>query len=72
MYSRSVKELFNAALDLPDASARAAFLDRECAADPNLRQRLDALLHAHDDPASVVDRPLVAPAASELTGDFTP
>jgi cysteine sulfinate desulfinase/cysteine desulfurase-like protein len=32
------------------ANARAAFLDRECAGNPTLRQRLEALLAAHDEP----------------------
>ena len=58
---RRVKELFVAALDLPDPHSRQAFLERECATDADLRQRLDVLLKAHDDPASALDRPL-APA----------
>ena len=41
---RRVKALFNAALDLPDAAGRTAFLDRECGDDQELRQRLDELL----------------------------
>jgi WD40 repeat protein/tRNA A-37 threonylcarbamoyl transferase component Bud32 len=35
------------------ANARAAFLDRECAGNPTLRQRLEALLAAHDEPAEL-------------------
>ena len=58
---RRVKELFVAALDLPDPQARQAFLERECGADADLRQRLDVLLRAHDHPASVLDRPLAWP-----------
>ncbi len=57
---RRVKELFVAALELPDPQARQAFLDRECAADTDLRQRLEALLKAHENPASVLERPLAA------------
>ncbi|CAG0989428.1 partial Serine/threonine-protein kinase PknA, partial [Gammaproteobacteria bacterium] len=41
--------LFQAALPLAGAD-RAAFLDRECAGDPALRARLEALLAAHDQP----------------------
>lgn len=37
---RRVKELFVAALDLPDPQGRQAFLERECGADADLRQRL--------------------------------
>src|SRR5436305_43047 len=51
---RRIKELFGAALDLPDADARRAFLDRECAGDAELRRRLElfiavcqAVQHAH-------------------------
>ena len=55
-----VKELFVAALELPDPKSRQAFLERECAADAELRQRLEALLKAHENPASVLERPLAA------------
>ena len=34
---------------------RAAFLDRECAGDPALRQSIEALLAAHEDPDSFLD-----------------
>ncbi|HEY2785644.1 MAG TPA: tetratricopeptide repeat protein [Fimbriiglobus sp.] len=55
---RRVKDLFVAALELPDPAARLAFLDRECADDPELRQRLAVLLHAHDHPDSALEKPL--------------
>ncbi len=55
-----VKDLFAAALGLPDPAARRAFLDRECGADAGLRRRLDQLLAAHDHPESALDRPLAA------------
>jgi len=55
---RRVKELFHAALNLPDPADRPAFLDRECGDDPELRARLDELLAAHDRPASALVRPL--------------
>jgi serine/threonine protein kinase/tetratricopeptide (TPR) repeat protein len=58
--SSRIKELFVAALDLPDAAARRAFLDQACGSDADLRQRLDALLQAHDAPASVLKQPLAA------------
>jgi len=43
--------LFLAALDLVDPSARAAYLDRECGDDADLRRRVEALLQA-DAPAA--------------------
>src|SRR5262245_54387082 len=65
---RRVKELFAAAVDLPDAQARQALLDRECADDPDLRQRLGVLLLANDEPASALEKPFAPPA--EFTRDF--
>ena len=53
-----VKALFNAALDLPDPADRPAFLERECRDDQELRQRLEELLAAYDQPASALERPL--------------
>ena len=44
--------LFLAASQLA-GPARAAFLDQACAADAALRQRLDALLAAHEEPESL-------------------
>src|SRR3954447_3524200 len=58
--SRRVKVLFNVALDLPDPADRPGFLDRECGDDLELRERLEELLAAHDQPASALERPLAA------------
>ncbi len=44
---RSVKDVFNEALEYP-TSDRAAFLDRECAGDTKLRSRVERLLGAHE------------------------
>src|SRR5438128_7244836 len=41
-------DLFAAAIELPVAE-RAAYLDRACSGDPDLRQRVDGLLKEHDD-----------------------
>src|SRR4051812_4973352 len=56
-----VQAVFLAAVEAPDAAARAAVLDRECGADRELRQRVVALLSAHDAPDSFLDRPAVEP-----------
>jgi serine/threonine protein kinase/tetratricopeptide (TPR) repeat protein len=66
---RRAKDLFVAALDLPDRPARDALLDRECAGDVDLRRRVDALLAAHEQPASALERPLGIDAP---TGAFEP
>src|SRR5262245_57001185 len=42
------KSLFLAASDLDDPTARAAYLDRECGSDADLRARVEALLRAND------------------------
>ncbi len=42
-----VKALFAALLDIEGVAAQAAFLDRECPDDPNLHQRVGALLQVH-------------------------
>ncbi len=45
---RRVKDLFVAALDFPDPAERAAFLDRECGSDAELRHRVAVLLATHE------------------------
>ena len=42
------KSLFLAALDLADQAARAAYLDRECGGEAELRERVETLLRASD------------------------
>ncbi len=46
------ESLFALALEAP-AEKRAAFLDAECKGDPDLRQRLEALLAANEEPESL-------------------
>ncbi|HEX3152797.1 MAG TPA: serine/threonine-protein kinase [Gemmataceae bacterium] len=63
------ESLFLAALNRPDPADRRQFLDRECAGNPELRQRLDVLLAAF---AAGKDR-LEPPAAGQLaTSDYQP
>jgi serine/threonine protein kinase/formylglycine-generating enzyme required for sulfatase activity len=52
-------ELFEAVLDLPDAAARAEYLDRACANDPERRASIDALLRAHESAESFLGVPAV-------------
>ncbi len=58
------KSLFLAASDLAGPTERAAYLDRECGGDADLRARVDALLRADEAPA------LPPPGASDATGAF--
>ena len=67
---RQVDELFGATLERP-ASERAAFLERACAGDTALRQRIDRLLARHEQSGSFLDPPtpsLVATVAERAGG----
>ncbi len=55
-----VKALFLAAIERGDPSERRAFLDGEVGDDAELRDRLNALLAAYDQPPGALDRPLAA------------
>src|SRR5271155_5860390 len=60
------KSLFLAASDLSDPAERAAYLERECGDDAELRGRVEALLRAND--AS----PLPAPVTENAIMDSEP
>jgi serine/threonine protein kinase/Flp pilus assembly protein TadD len=55
------RDLFIAALQITDQTERSAWLDRECAGDTTLRQRIDVLLQALDHAGSLLENPLVTP-----------
>jgi eukaryotic-like serine/threonine-protein kinase len=57
---KRVRAVFLAVVEAPDPAARAELLDRQCAGDAELRQRVVVLLAAHDDPNSFLDRPAIA------------
>jgi len=72
--------LFDQALSTPPG-ARAAFLEEACVGDPGMRQRLEALLHAHEHPGSflrgpapalagTVDQPAVAERPGTVIGPY--
>ncbi len=67
------RDIFLAAIDLPDPAARAAYLDRACAGNPALRGKVDTLLRSHERAGSFLGVPLVAPADPEYaaTRDFS-
>jgi eukaryotic-like serine/threonine-protein kinase len=56
------ESLFAKALAIPDAAKRAAFLDRECAGNPDLRREVGQLLAAHSAAGSFLARPDVTAA----------
>src|SRR4051812_3126115 len=53
------EEIFLAALELSDPSARTAYLARACGADAELRQQVESLLAAHFKEGAFLDEPLV-------------
>src|SRR5438105_4791260 len=57
---KRVQTAFLAALDHLDPAERATVLDRECSADAELRQRVELLLRAHDQPETLL-APNLAP-----------
>ena len=57
MNPQRAQELFHAALKLTDPAARRQLLDRECGGDSALRQRVEALLAAHDASAGFGNEP---------------
>jgi serine/threonine protein kinase len=63
------EELFEAARHIQDASNRAAYLDRACAADPPLRRRVEALLRSNAEASGFLEQPAVDEGA---TGDLIP
>lgn len=55
--------LFHLAREKPPGE-RAALLDEACAGDSALRRRVEVLLRAHDDPAGLLDRPVLEDGGS--------
>jgi serine/threonine protein kinase len=66
---RQVDEIFQAALDR-DALTRAAFLDRMCAGDAELRREVESLLGAHHAGDKVLESDALKQAARDLAGDM--
>ena len=55
--AKRVKEIFLEAAEQPDETARAAFLDRSCGSDAELRVRVEALLRSHVPDGSFLGTP---------------
>jgi WD40 repeat protein/serine/threonine protein kinase len=58
------QSIFIEALEREDPAERAAFLDRACAADPALRQRVERLLRRHQQSGPFLEPPATDPAAT--------
>ncbi len=57
--------VFAAALEKQSPAERSAFLDEACADDPALRQRVEALLQAHDKAGDYLEQPAVEQMAAD-------
>jgi formylglycine-generating enzyme required for sulfatase activity/serine/threonine protein kinase len=69
-----VKEIFLEAAELPDESARAAYLDKACGGDAGMRERVEALLRSHNAEDSFLGTPaaVVPDPAHEATMTMDP
>jgi hypothetical protein len=56
---RRVQDIILEAADYHDSVARAAILDRECSADPELHGAVEALLRAHEEFNMFLNEPVV-------------
>src|SRR5262245_19736836 len=63
----SERTIFLTALDTGDPAARAAYLDRACAGDTALRQRIEALLQSHSEAGSFLEQPVAGPAGTQAS-----
>jgi WD40 repeat protein/serine/threonine protein kinase len=59
-----IKAVFDQALEIRAPAERTAYLDRACADVPDLRQRVEALLRAHEDAGSFMQGPALFGAES--------
>ncbi len=64
------RTIFLNALDLPSPESRAAYLDKICAGDAGLRERVERLLKAHEQQYGLVDR--LAGNVDEPTSSMVP
>jgi Protein kinase domain len=56
-----VQAVFLAVVEAADPVRQAAILDRECASDAEMRQRVEALLRAHRESATILDQSTASP-----------
>src|ERR1044071_6184193 len=63
-------EVFNGALESPRGE-RAAYLERVCAGDAALRQRVEELLRASEEPCDCLAGPDAVPTGLDGTGRFS-
>jgi eukaryotic-like serine/threonine-protein kinase len=64
------ESLFVAALEKPTAAERQAFLEKACAGDVALRQRVERLLVAHLETLGILDQPAPPPGFTDAGSGF--
>src|SRR5580658_3225907 len=62
----NVEDIFSQALQIQNQPDRAAFLEKACAGDSQLRERVESLLAAHQEAASFLENP-----AKEISAQTT-
>src|SRR5258705_2934390 len=65
---QQIDKLFDAALER-EPEERVAFLDEACAGDDVMRNKVEALLTAHDKAGSFIERPAMEVEARGIAGD---
>ena len=60
------RDLFLAALQIPDPAGRDVYLDRECAGDVVLRAKVGVLLEAHRRAGAFLEKPAAEQLAARL------
>jgi serine/threonine protein kinase/tetratricopeptide (TPR) repeat protein len=63
------REIFIQALEKSSPEDRSAFLIEACGDDADFRQRIELLLRAHDEPDSLLERPVVSGTTRTINGD---
>src|SRR5688572_28984982 len=66
--SSSVESIFAEALHEPDPARRAAYVATACGEDLALRNRIEALLRAHDEAGTFMRQPAAMPTVPESSG----
>jgi hypothetical protein len=68
MAAEDVEQVFWEAAQIPAADQRADYLDRACAGDVGLRQRVEQLLQARSEAESFLEPPAPLPVATVEDG----
>ncbi len=61
----SERDVFTAALQIADPAERSSYLDKACAGDAALRQRVGMLLATHESAGNFLERPAVEPIEAD-------